>query len=59
MYQKFLPNGSAGMQVFSRSNLESVVAISNIPDDIRVIGHTLETPDLDSAMVINHTLVIE
>lgn len=58
MYQKFLPKGSIGIQVLSRNNLESVISINNILDYIRVVGHTLEAPDLSTAYVINHTLVL-
>lgn len=59
MYQKFLPDGSIGIQVFPRSNFDAAVFLKNILDDVIVHGHTVEVPNLDNAVVVNHTLIID
>ena len=59
MYQKFLPEGSIGIQVLSRNTLESIISMDNVLDLIKVHDHTLEVPNLDRAVVINHVLILD
>ena len=57
MYQKFLPQGSVGINVFSSNPLEETLAQS-ASDNTHLEGHTLVAGNLDRMNVINHVLVI-
>lgn len=58
MYQKFLPQGSVGINVFSSSPLEESLSQLINDDDTHLEGHTLVTNNLDEMNVVDHVLII-
>lgn len=58
MYQKSLPNGSVGIQVFPISGMEKTLKTKSALEAGYVEGHRFITDTLDDAHVEGHTLVI-
>lgn len=57
MYQKFLPQGSIGIQVLVTKNFDLE---THSTEDIEIIdNHTLSIPSFEQAVVEDHTLVID
>ena len=59
MYQKFIPKGSVGIQIFSKNGLEKNV-IQQTGSNAEVINHLADIPDLEDAYVEDgHILVLD
>lgn len=58
MYQKFLPQGYAGIQVFSKQSIEKLIRVKSALEAGYVENHQFIIDSLDDAYVENHTLVI-
>ncbi len=57
MYQKFLPQGSTGINIFSSNPLEETLAQA-AGGNTYLEGHTLVAGNLDNMSVIDHVLII-
>lgn len=59
MYQKFIPRGSVGIQIFSKNGLEKNV-IQSFMNSVTVTDHLADIPDLEDAYVEDgHILVLD
>ena len=59
MYQKSLPNGSVGIQVFPISSMEKTLKTKSALEAGYVEGHRFIIDALDDAHVEGHTLIID
>lgn len=57
MYQKFLPNGSAGLQGLTNSMEKNLT--THTDSGAQTVGRTAYIPSLDDAVVIGHKLYLD